>query len=77
MPIDKPGSSRPMPLSELMRLDAELAARTAPLPGVNPAPIAALPMTPAPGSNVAYVSKAENARLVCFALAYGLGRFGR
>ena len=72
MPIDKPGSSRPMPLSEQMRLEAELAARVRPNP-----PDVGLPATPAPGSNVAYVSKEENDRLVGFALALGLGQFDK
>ena len=40
-----------------------------------PRPHPDLPLTPAPGSNVAYVSSAENARLVSQALALGLGRF--
>lgn len=71
MPIDKPGSPRPMPLSELMQLEAELASRTAP----NPPPHPSLPATPGSGSNVAYVSKEENDRLVGAALALGLGRF--
>ncbi len=76
MPIDKPGSSRPMPLSELMRLDAEPAARTAPLPSKShPRPHPSLPEVLAPGSNVAYPSPEENARLVQQALALGLGRF--
>lgn len=73
MPIDKPGSFRPMPLSEQMRLEAELAARVRP----NPPPGVDLPTTPAPGSNVAYVSKEENDRLVGFALAFGLGQFDK
>lgn len=73
MPIDKPGSSRPMPLSELMRLEAELAARVV----RNPPPHASLPATPGPGSNVAYVSKEENDRLVSAALALGMGQFAK
>ena len=66
----KPGS-RTLSTEELMRLDAELAARVVRSP--NPPPHDALP--PAPGSNVAYVSKDENARLVAAGLALGLGRF--
>ncbi|WP_374322593.1 hypothetical protein [Brevundimonas sp.] len=73
MPIDKPGSSRPMPLSELMRLEAELAARVV----RNLPPHPSLPATPGPGSNVAYVSKEENDRLVSAALALGMGQFAR
>ncbi|WP_426019080.1 hypothetical protein [Brevundimonas sp. DWR2-3-1b1] len=73
MPNDKPGSSRPMPLSELMQLEAELASRTVP----NPPPHPSLPAKPGPGSNVAYVSKEENDRLVSAALALGMGQFAK
>jgi hypothetical protein len=69
MPIDKPGSLRPLPPSELMRLDAELASRVV----RNPAPHPSLPVTPGPGSNVRYVSEEENANLVSAALALGHG----
>ncbi len=62
--------TNPLPLSERLQLIAELDARTA-----CPRPHPDLPVTPAPGSNVAYVSSAENARLVSHALALGLGRF--
>lgn len=73
MPIDKPGSSRPMPMSELMRLEAELAARVVRIPPPHPS----LSATPGPGSNVAYVSKEENDRLVSAALALGMGQFAK
>lgn len=36
-----------------------------------------LPATPGPGSNVAYVSKAEKDRLVSAALALGMGQFAK
>ena len=60
--------SEPLPLSERMQLIAELDAG-------NPAPHPSLPATPGPGSNVAYLSKEENDRMVSAALALGLGRF--
>lgn len=65
--------SGPLPLSERLLLIAELDARTAPT--TNPRPHPSLPEVLAPGSNVAYVSKAENDRLVSQAIAMGLGRF--
>ena len=64
---------QPLSTEELMRLDAELAARAKP----NPPPHPSLPETLAPGSNVAYVSAEENARLVSAALALGLGSFAK
>lgn len=63
----KPGS-RTLSTEELMRLEAELAARVVRSP--NPPPIDSLPATPGPGSNVAYVSREENARL-------GMGQFAK
>lgn len=65
--------SEPLSLSERMQLVAELEARVT----RNPAPHPALPATPGPGSNVAYVSKEENDRLVSAALALGMGQFAR
>ena len=65
--------SEPLSTEELLRLEAELAACVAP----NPPPDVALPAAPGPGSNVAYVSKEENDRLVGFALAFGLGQFDK
>ena len=62
---------QPLSTEELMRLDAELAARDV----RNPAPHPSLPATPGPGSNVAYVSREENERLVRQAMVLGLGRF--
>ena len=65
--------SEPLSLFERMQLVAELDARVM----RNPAPHPALPATPGPGSNVAYVSKEENDRLVSAALALGMGQFAR
>ena len=65
--------SEPLSTEELMRLDAELAARVV----RNPPPHPSLPETPGPGSNVAYVSKEENDRLVAAALALGMGQFAK
>ena len=62
---------KPLSTEELMRLDAELAARVV----RNPAPHPGLPAMPGPGSNVAYVSKEGNDSLVCQAIVSGLGRF--
>lgn len=62
---------QPLSTEELMRLDAELAARVV----RNPPPHPSLPATPGLGSNVAYVSKEENDRLVRQAMVLGLGRF--
>lgn len=62
---------QPLSTEELMRLGAELAARVV----RNPPPHPSLPATPGPGSNVTYVSKAENDRLVRQAMVLGLGRF--
>ena len=65
--------SQPLSTEELMRLDAELAASVV----RNPAPHPSLPATPGPGSNVAYVSKEENDRLVGAPLALGIGQFAK
>ncbi|QIF81905.1 hypothetical protein [Brevundimonas sp. 'scallop'] len=62
---------QPLSTEGLMRLDAELAARVV----RNPPPHPNLPATPGPGSNVAYVSREENDRLVRQAMVLGLGRF--
>lgn len=56
--------SEPLSATELDDLAAELSHPS-------------LPATPGPGSNVAYVSKEENDRLVAAGLALGLGQFGR
>ncbi|PZU00981.1 MAG: hypothetical protein DI624_01605 [Brevundimonas sp.] len=70
--------TQPLSTEELMRLEAELAECTAPLPGKrHPRPHPSLPEVLAPGSNVAYPSSEENARLVQQALALGLGHFAR
>lgn len=67
--------SEPLSLEERLRLAAELDARCGPT--ANPPPHPDLPATPAAGSNVAYVSKEENDRLIGFALAFGLGQFDK
>lgn len=54
--------SKPLSATELEDLAAELSHPS-------------LPATLGPGSNVAYVSKEENDRLVGAAIALGLGRF--
>lgn len=56
-----------LPLSERLRLIAELDARTG-----CPPPHPDLPPTPAPGSNVVYLHPAENARLIADAARLGL-----
>lgn len=65
--------SEPLSLFERMQLVAELDARVT----RNPAPHPSLPATPGPGSNIAYVSKEENGRLVSAALALGMGQFAK
>jgi len=65
--------SEPLSLFDRMQLVAELDARVT----RNPAPHPSLPATPGPGSNVAYVSKEENDRLVSAALALGMGQFAK
>lgn len=65
--------TQPLSTEQLMRLDAELAARVV----RNSAPHPSLLATPGPGSNVAYVSKEENDRLVSAALALGMGQFAK
>lgn len=54
--------SKPLSATELEDLAAELSH-----PG--------LPASPGPGSDVAYVSREENDRLVQQAMVLGLGRF--
>lgn len=63
--------TQPLSTEDLMRLDAELAARVV----RNPPPHPSLPATLGPGSNVAYVSREENDRLVRQVMVLGLGRF--
>lgn len=61
---DEPGSS-PLPAAELAALADEQA----------PKPHPSLPDQPAPGSNVAYLSKVEHDQIM--AIARGLGWFAR
>ncbi len=55
---------KPLAAAELDNLVAELSHSS-------------LPATPGAGSNVAYVSKEENDRLVSAALALGMGQFAK
>jgi len=62
--------SEPLSTEELLRLEAELAARVRPSP-----PHPDLPDRPAAGSNVAYLPAAEHDQMM--AIARGLGWFAR
>ncbi|RZJ19143.1 MAG: hypothetical protein EON91_02800 [Brevundimonas sp.] len=54
---------------ETLAVDADLEER------LHPPPHACLPEIPAPGSNVAYLSKDEHDRLISVAITLGLGQF--